>query len=231
MIGRIFEIFTSIQGEGIYAGKKMVFVRFAGCNLECEYCDTSVCRLAIEGHALTVDEIIAGIAKELAEDKDVDTISFTGGEPLLHAEVISKLIEHFKKKRIKAYVDTNGTLYNKLETIAADVDCVAMDIKLPSASNGKEYWAEHKEFLKNVRGEVFIKIVLTSKTTIEEVEKAIELIMNDEKFIPLVLMPVTPMNNVAAVSQKNLDAFRKLASNRIKKTSVVPQMHKKWGVK
>lgn len=231
MIGRIFEMFVSVQGEGIHAGEQMLFVRFCGCNLNCDYCDTEECRYAISGRLLTHEEIMREIEDMLAQNPYVKTVSFTGGEPLLQAELIAKLIEYLKEKKMKIYVDTNGTLYDKFAAIASSVDCVAMDIKLPSASGGKELWEEHKKFLLSACENIFVKIVLTSKTTVDEFKKAVEMVERVNNLIPFVMQPVTPIKEVDGILPENLERFKKIAEKRLKKVSIIPQMHKKWGIK
>ncbi|HAX61687.1 MAG TPA: 7-carboxy-7-deazaguanine synthase QueE [Elusimicrobia bacterium] len=230
MIGRISEIFTSIQGEGIYAGIPMVFVRFSGCNLHCDYCDTQGSRPAVAGKIKTVSEIIENIEKELESAKKVSIISFTGGEPLLHAEIISEIIPHFKKRGMKAYLDTNGTLYEKFSKISSAVDYVAMDIKLPT-SCGIEYWKEHLEFLKIAKNKVFVKIVLTSKSTEEEFKKAVEIISQVDASIPLVIQPVTPIKNVNAMPFERIRTLKKFAETKLENVSIIPQLHKKLGIR
>lgn len=230
MIGRISEIFTSIQGEGIYAGIQMVFVRFSGCNLQCDYCDTPLSRPAVAGKIKTVTEIIENIEKELEAAKNVSIISFTGGEPLLHAEIISEIIPHFKKRGIKTYLDTNGTLHEKFSKIADDMDYVAMDIKLPSACS-QDYWREHIEFLKIAKKNVFVKIVVTSKSTDNEFKKAVETIAAVDVSIPLVIQPVTPVKNVDAMPFERIRALKKFAETKLENVSIIPQMHKKLGIR
>lgn len=231
MIGRISEIFLSVQGEGIRAGEHMVFVRFTGCNLTCDYCDTPQCRHIIAGTILTAEEVISKIESLLTENSKTGTIAFTGGEPLLHSELIAEIIEHFKKKSVKTYIDTNGTLCEKFKLIADDIGCVAMDIKLPSANGGKEFWDTHEEFLSIARKEIFVKVVLTENTTLEEFKKAVDLVEKINKCIPTVLQPATPMNDIGTIKPELLEDFRKIAKQKLKNIHVIPQMHKKWGVK
>ncbi|MBI5574399.1 MAG: 7-carboxy-7-deazaguanine synthase QueE [Elusimicrobia bacterium] len=230
MIGRISEIFTSVQGEGIYAGIPMVFVRFSGCNLQCDYCDTPLSRPAVAGKIKTVTEIIENIEKELESAKNVSIISFTGGEPLLHTEIISEIIPHFKKRGIKTYLDTNGTLYEKFSKIADDIDYVAMDIKLPSACS-QDYWLEHLEFLKIAKKNIFVKIVVTSKSTDNEFKKAVETIAAVDVSIPLVIQPVTPVKNVDTMPFERIRTLKKFAETKLENVSIIPQLHKKLGIK
>lgn len=230
MIGRILEIFTSVQGEGIYAGIPMVFVRFSGCNLQCDYCDTPLSRPAVAGKIKTVSEIIENIEKELESAKKVSIISFTGGEPLLHAEIISEIIPHFKKRGIKTYLDTNGTLCEKFSKIADDIDYVAMDIKLPSAC-GTEYWRDYGEFLKIAKKNIFVKLVVTLKSADTEFQKAVETIAAVDVSIPLVIQPVTPVKNVDTMPFEKIRALKKFAETKLENVSIIPQMHKKLGIK
>ena len=73
----------------------------------------------------------------------------------------------------KIYLDTNGTLPKALEAVIKDIDIIAMDIKLPSSTRQKAYWAEHKEFLKIARRrEVFVKVVVALNTRRDQVLKA-----------------------------------------------------------
>ncbi|MFH1540676.1 MAG: 7-carboxy-7-deazaguanine synthase QueE [Elusimicrobiota bacterium] len=251
MTGRISEIFTSIQGEGIYVGTPMVFVRFSGCNLQCDYCDTAESRSIVNGEIKTVSEIVSSIEKEIDQSKNVSIISFTGGEPLLHVETILEIISRFKKKGaisaplysskrrtfdlqvgggIKTYLDTNGTLCEEFSKIIDSIDYVAMDIKLPS-SCPQEYWREHLEFLKIAKKKVFVKIIITSKSTDNEFKKAVEIIANVDASIPLVIQPVTPIKNVNTMSFKRTCSLKKLAKAKLKNVSIIPQIHKKLGIR
>ncbi|HWI54270.1 MAG TPA: 7-carboxy-7-deazaguanine synthase QueE, partial [Desulfobacteria bacterium] len=91
----LVEIFSSVQGEGLYLGVKQIFIRFAGCNLKCKYCDTPFepetgfrvevpagsGRFDLYQNPVTPDQII-DIIKRL-DPQLCHSISLTGGEPLL----------------------------------------------------------------------------------------------------------------------------------------------------
>ena len=77
------EIFTSIEGEGIRAGRLCTFIRFTGCNLRCSWCDT---RYAFdEGREMSVREILDSVPA------DARCVTVTGGEPLLQKEAVLEL--------------------------------------------------------------------------------------------------------------------------------------------
>ena len=76
---KVNEIFKSIQGESTYAGLPCTFIRLAGCNLRCTYCDTNYAYY--HGKELSDEEIISKI-----EEYGVKCVEFTGGEPLLQEE-------------------------------------------------------------------------------------------------------------------------------------------------
>lgn len=98
----IIEIFDSIQGEGCHMGKTATFVRFAGCNLNCPWCDTEWHKAK---EMLTLEELVSHI------NFDMSMVVFTGGEPTLQALVpVFDAIQQTKPGHVMA-IETNGT-YN-----------------------------------------------------------------------------------------------------------------------
>ena len=96
---KINEIFYSIQGEGFFTGTPAVFVRFAGCNLACDFCDTNH-----QGYKeYTEDEIIAEIKKYT-----VNHVVLTGGEPTL--QITKSFIDKLHEAGKFIQVETNGTI-------------------------------------------------------------------------------------------------------------------------
>ncbi len=231
MNASITEIFSSIQGEGLFVGERQIFVRFADCNLKCDYCDTTNGKRVGEVTSLRVLEKI----KKLNTGR-IHSVSVTGGEPLLYADFLQELLPQIKKMGLKTYLETNGTLPGELSKILKMIDYVAMDIKLPSTGN-PACWIKHREFLEILNdsrirpGEFFVKIVMTSKTKASEIKKAVDIIAGVSKYIPLVLQPVSPIRNVKKVLPRNTFAFQNQAMDRLATVKVIPQMHKILGVR
>lgn len=219
MTGDIIEIFSSIQGEGKFAGCRQIFVRLAGCNLNCAYCDTDFSR---RNNFMTVAQV-AEIIKKLSEEVPTHSVSFTGGEPLLHGEFISEVAALIKNFGMKIFLETNGTLYKELEKIISAVDIISMDIKLPSVT-GKNYFDLHKKFISAAREkDLYVKIVVSAETTEEEFGAAIDLIPQD---ILLVIQPVTPVGEIKIASAEKILYLQSLALKKISDVRVIQQIHK-----
>lgn len=97
---KLVEIFESLQGEGRNTGRPCVFVRFAGCNLACPWCDTDVG----ERFSMTLEELLAEIATYKAK-----TVVLTGGEPTL-IEGAPELVAALKRLGYYIAVETNATI-------------------------------------------------------------------------------------------------------------------------
>ena len=233
--GEIVEVFPSIQGEGIFVGQPQLFIRFAGCNLECDYCDTDF----HNGTYLTKEELINQICriqqtKDRLNHKLLDhSVSLTGGEPLLQVDFLRGLIPKIKQLGLKIYLETNGTLPKNLSKIIDLVDYVSMDIKLPSACR-RSYWREHTEFLQlmdvHKRDSCFVKVVLTNKTKQTEIEKVIKLLDRGGD-VPLVLQPVTPIRGVKPPKKEKIFLWQQQALKYLKDVRVIPQVHKLLKIK
>ena len=135
----IIEIFSSIQGEGLFIGERQIFVRFAGCNLKCSYCDTNW--VADENTKnMTSDEMIDYIKNDLDFDFDLHkTLVFTGGEPLLQSDFIKECADKIHDDlQMNIILETNGTLPKNLLEVVDLIDIVSTDFKfqkyLPSQS-------------------------------------------------------------------------------------------------
>ena len=100
MAWRINEIFYSLQGEGRWTGRPMVFVRFAGCNLACPFCDTDW----RSGSLMDTEGILAVIR---SASPDCRTLCLTGGEPSLQLD--QALTDALKAAGYCLHVETNGT--------------------------------------------------------------------------------------------------------------------------
>lgn len=212
---RISEIFESIQGEGLKIGEKHLFIRMVGCNLMCKYCDTK----GLE------DKNSVTLTKSALYDEirhyDADTISFTGGEPLLQSEFIAEFLDEYSgalKKKI--YLETNGSLPYRLREVIDYVDTVAMDIKLESATGEKNDFSVNDEFLLVARDKhVFAKVVFDENITDKEILKLANLGLKHG--VEIILQPKMPIS-------KNLDMtgiFQKLYS-KYQRVRLIPQMHK-----
>ena len=99
---QLAEIFYSLQGEGSHAGTPAVFVRLAGCNLACDFCDTDYSLKFIA----SVDEVVARV-RELGEDCPMVVI--TGGEPFAQSETLA-LIAALRAAGRRVHVESNGTI-------------------------------------------------------------------------------------------------------------------------
>ena len=219
---KITEIFSSIQGEGLCVGQVQTFVRFYGCNINCRYCDEAQKDRFKE---YSPQELINAVVKEGNE-----VISFTGGEPLLYAGFLREVLPSLKKKGFIAYLETNGTLKNKLLEIIDFLDIISMDIKLPSSTGDRAFWKAHYDFLKMSDGkEVFIKAVITNKTTLSDIKRAVSIIEKVNKALFFILQPVTSSNRIQKIEKAQ--EFLKLASSRLDNVRLIPQVHKILGVK
>ena len=100
------EIFYSIQGEGTWTGIPAVFVRLAGCNLACDFCDTDYSTKFIA----SVDDVVARV-REIGGDCPM--VVLTGGEPLAQAQAPA-LIAALRADGRRVHVESNGTIYAPL---------------------------------------------------------------------------------------------------------------------
>jgi len=106
---KIVEIFPSFQGEGLRQGEPVIFVRLAGCNLRCSFCDTKYAWHG--GRDLGIAEILREI--RLARRRfPAEWICLTGGEPFL--QDIRPLVLSLKKAGLKVQIETNGTIFKRL---------------------------------------------------------------------------------------------------------------------
>jgi len=223
---KITEIFSSIQGEGVYAGKKQIFVRFYGCNLtSCRFCDTQP-----SGYKeYTCKELLAAISGFKNEHH---SISITGGEPLLQKDFLKRILLLLKKEDERIYLETNGTLLEELKEVIDFVDIIAMDFKLPSSTGLNDFWGIHKAFLEAATvKKCFVKAVVTSKTTEYDIVRMRDIIKEVNKEISLVLQPVTPIREVKAMDEAKMKMFQKICFERLKSVKIIPQLHVMAGVR
>lgn len=248
-VAQLSEIFVSFQGEGPYVGERQIFVRFAGCNLSCQYCDTpQALKITDTFRVETLPgtrkfenfngpasaEKLIEILKKLDQPKNASqALCLTGGEPLLQVDFLKDFISAFKNEfALPIYLETNGVLPDHLSEIIELVDIVSFDIKLPSATGLSSYWKEHRRALEAAYlKEVFVKIVFTRESTIKEVDEAAEIIAEIDDNILLVLQPVSPHGPIKhRPTAEQIFAFHNIAKRRLKRVRVIPQMHKVLGL-
>ena len=121
------EIFYSIQGESTYAGKPCVFVRLAGCDLRCAWCDTAYA--FNEGYKMSVDEIVRKVG-----EYGSGLVEVTGGEPLLQEEVYS-LMERLLDEGRTVLLETGGQV--DVSRVPGAVVKV-MDVKCPASGESEK---------------------------------------------------------------------------------------------
>ena len=241
----ISEIFSSIQGEGMLAGRRQIFVRLMECNLDCRYCDTDynksdICRLETEpgsGTFLTIPQpgtlqSVTAIFDEWRQQLPGahHSVSFTGGEPLLYADALAEWFPEIRKA-LPIHLETNGTMHIALRQVKPFVDFISMDMKLPSTAGCTEHlWDLHALFLREAYGSnVSVKIVVGQLTPESEISQVCDVITSVDPSLPLFLQPVTLPDGTVGITPVHLLRLQELASSRLSDVRVIPQMHKLLG--
>ena len=232
--GFLYEIFESIQGEGIYCGQRQTFVRFAGCNLDCGYCDTPAAKeekpaICLFGDVESIENPV-NVEQVVAKCLEYGhrSVAITGGEPLVQAGFLASTLLALKDAGFTNHLETNGTLYRQLSGVVRWIDVVSMDMKLPS-TNGRAFWDEHAKFLRVASGtNIFVKAVVSSNTTDEEITHCCDIISPIDRHITLVIQPVT---GPTTASGEHLMRLQDVAAAHLTDVRVIPQCHHILGLK
>ena len=120
----LIEIYKSVQGESSFAGRPCIFVRLAGCNLRCAWCDSEYTFTG--GYKATDDEIV----REIEKLAPVKLIEFTGGEPLLQEGELVPLMERLLRKGYELMIETSGE--RPVENVPKAVHKI-IDVKCPGS--------------------------------------------------------------------------------------------------
>lgn len=142
---KICEIFRSLQGEGRNQGRPCVFIRLAGCNLNCSWCDTPYARE--NGVEMTVDRVLDAVWR-----LNGAFFCITGGEPLLQREELLLLVRRLSAPGTIIEIETNGTIdFRDLQPYAS----ITMDVKCPSSGEKSDL-----SFLEYIRPDDSVKFVV-----------------------------------------------------------------------
>ncbi|MGI5818653.1 MAG: 7-carboxy-7-deazaguanine synthase QueE [Armatimonadota bacterium] len=246
----LHEIFTSIQGEALFAGLQQIFIRFCGCDLACPWCDTPEARAeppaevwcqarpGVRGFTIDnparIDEVVRVVRRILKYDEEgaIHSIALTGGEPLLHAEYVSALAAMLRPLELPIMLETNGQRPGDLQTVLGMIDWVAADYKLDSAMGRPLDDEARREFLRLAQYKrAFVKIVVTDEATEEELEEVYAQIAAVDPACPVFIQPVTATGGARPPGGLDLIRFRAIAMKRLRDVRVMPQIHKLLGLK
>ncbi|MGN1088960.1 MAG: putative 7-carboxy-7-deazaguanine synthase QueE [Huintestinicola sp.] len=162
---KVAEKFTSINGEGRKAGQPAVFIRLAGCNLRCSYCDTMWANGLDAPHTLMTEDEIA----EYILSTGIKNVTLTGGEPLA-ADNVSVLLERLSREDISVEIETNGSIDIGACSGISPRPSVTLDYKLPYSGMEQHMCMENYDKLTD---KDTVKFVSGSQ---DDLERAFEII-------------------------------------------------------
>jgi 7-carboxy-7-deazaguanine synthase len=247
--GFVGEIFSSIQGEGPLVGRRQIFIRMAGCNLGCCYCDSSGFRKTAEKYRVeqppasgcfaefpnpaSVVAVMDHISR--LQSPGLHSVAITGGEPLQQHEFVAALAKGCQSAGLRLYLETNGYCARHFAEIVDSIDFAAIDLKLPShKACPDDQWPDLMEnelscIEKSLEKGVFtiVKMVILSSTRSSEVKDACMRLKDADLFLVL-----QPASGTQRPSSMDLIRHHEEASMYLnpENIAVIPQAHKSMGV-
>lgn len=208
---KVVEKFVSINGEAQCAGELACFIRFAGCNLNCSYCDTSWANEASAPYEILSEEEIY----EYIKDTGVSNVTLTGGEPLIQ-ENMARLIKLLSKdKALRIEIETNGAV--SLEKFAGIGDNVTftLDYKLPGSGMEAKMVLDNYKLLSS---RDTVKFVVSDKNDLDVAKNIIEQYNLADR------VSVYLSSAFCKISPKDIVEY--MIDNRMNKIKLQLQMHK-----
>ena len=247
----VLEVFSSVQGEGPRVGERQVFVRLAGCDLRCAFCDTpesfplpprARVQVApgVEGdqwpaNPLAFEAVLEAVAR-LDQPRGLHAaVSLTGGEPLLHPHAVEALARGARALGLRVHLETGGHRPGALAHVLDALDEVTPDLKLASATGEPTPWEAHAatyRLLAAAGKALAVKAVVAGATGADEVEQAARFAAQHLPATPLVLQPVTALaGGPAAPAAMHLLVLHAAARRVHPDVRVIPQVHRLLGVR
>ncbi|MHC4932109.1 MAG: 7-carboxy-7-deazaguanine synthase QueE [Planctomycetota bacterium] len=235
----LYEVFSSVQGEASHVGERHIFVRMAGCDLECVYCDTPASRRVPQRARI----FLPSGAREEENPLDRDTldwwvthldeeagphhaIAITGGEPLLFGEYLRPVAEGWRGRGHRVLLETGGHLPSAMEAALRWVDIVMADVKIASSAGFSVDLKTARNFLRFAsQKECAVKVVVSAHTTPEEIRGVAAVVAEHAPRAPLVLQPVTGSKFDAPRGERMLE-LQRIALAIHRDTRVIPQTQK-----
>ena len=229
---RLFEIFTSIEGEGILYGTKTLFVRLAGCPFTCFYCDTKESLPLDSGTEYTIEEANQLIDTNLKSQ--TYKVNFTGGDPLIQHQAVALLAKHIQDKKIPTYLESSCFDIDRFNHVLPFIDIVKIEFKTKDSDfvDSKHYEKLITHTMKCLKSSIqtkkatYIKIVVSSNTKQDEfkelVNQIFEIISKDD----IDGFFIQPTYGIAEPSLELLLNFYDIVYPYYIDIKIVPQLHK-----
>ena len=229
---RLFEIFTSVEGEGILYGTKTLFVRLAGCPFTCFYCDTKESLPLDSGTEYSIEDANKLIDSNLK--KQTYKVNFTGGDPLIQHEAVALLAKHIQEKKIPTYLESSCFDVDRFDHVLPFFDIVKIEFKTKDSDfvDAKHYDKFIGHTMKCLQSSVkskkttYIKIVVSLKTQPNEFIKLVKEIFDIVSKDDLDGFIIQPTYGISEPSLDLLLELYDLVYPYFIDVKVVPQLHK-----
>jgi organic radical activating enzyme len=229
---RLFEIFTSVEGEGILYGTKTLFVRLAGCPFTCFYCDTKESLPLDSGKEYTIEEACKLIDSNLKNQ--TYKVNFTGGDPLIQHDAVAELAKHIQSKKIPTYLESSCFDSDRFNHVLPYIDIVKIEFKTKDSDfvDSKHYERLIDNAMKCLTLSVaskkttYIKIVVSSKTRLEDFKDLVDKIFHIISKQDLDGFIIQPTYGIAEPSLDLLLNLYDIVYPYYIDVKVVPQLHK-----
>ena len=235
---RVSEIFTSIEGEGIFVGKKTLFIRFSGCHLKCRWCDTKYALPLDSGTDYQIDEIKDLIIKEL--QPFTYKVNFTGGEPLLQTEAVIELADFVKKQtNVKTYMESSCFDSELFSKVLPYIDICKIEFKTDDSKV-----VEDEEYDNLILNEIkclelavqsnkatYIKIVVTNSTNLESFKNLVYNISKKIKPSDILGLIIQPSFGIDQPTVNKLLDTYDIVQPMFPEVRIIPQLHKEIGAR
>jgi 7-carboxy-7-deazaguanine synthase len=235
---RVSEIFTSIEGEGIFVGKKTMFIRLSGCHLKCRWCDTKYALPLDSGTDYQIDEIKDVIIKELRPF--TYKVNFTGGEPLLQTEAVIELADFVKKQtNVETYLESSCFDSELFSKVLPYIDICKIEFKTDDSKV-----VEDEEYDNLILNEIkclelavesnkatYIKIVVTNSTNLESFKNLVYNISEKIKPSDILGLVIQPSFGIDRPTVNKLLDTYDIVQPMFPEVRIIPQLHKEIGAK
>ena len=229
---RLFEIFTSVEGEGILYGTKTLFVRLAGCPFTCFYCDTIEALPMNSGTEYTLEDACNTIDAKLQDN--TYKVNFTGGEPLIQHEAVREMAKHVKSINIPTYLESSCFDSAKFAEVLPFIDFIKIEFKTRDSEfvDTKHYsilMDNAFECLKMsvaLKKTTYIKIVVSEKTDLISFKELIKRIFDTISKTSIAGFIIQPTYGVAEPRLDQLLTLYDTVYPYYNEVRIVPQLHK-----